>query len=407
MVEDTSDVDGLSRRTILNSVVAGGLSAGSLSSVPGARGAASVESPPPGGYWPSENHGPGATNSVPAQQAPNPNTLDVDWKVEAGGESHLAPIVGPVGLFAVSRRPDIVISCLNTNTGRLLWKRSYDGVTAAPPVLVDGRVHVGPSKSGLSSVDNETGQAAAEIELIDSRYRMGALSKQGSNLFYLDESGRLGNVDTQTNEVKWQTELSDPQYPAAIAVQSDTAFVATRELYAGPGAQTGWLHAIDTTDGSVVWTKETSAGPASVTVTEDIVVVGTKHEVTALNTADGATQWSVGTKTIPEQFALRNSNLVFGGYRRLVAVDVVSGEVLWQDEFNSRDVSPVIAGETVFAIGGGSEETAYEARIAAYDLPTGNQLRSIRMGNRQLNGPAIAAASLFVSTESGTVYSFN
>jgi outer membrane protein assembly factor BamB len=369
-------------------------------------GAATARDQDTTGRWPVEHYDPAATNSVPAEQAPDPGSLNLAWTAEVSG-TLVQPLVGDAGVYAVSRRPDIRVNCLDPRTGNTLWRRAFDGVTGAVPALRGSHLAL-PRDDEISALAGDTGQGVSGRALADSEYRFVALSRWQDHLVYLGKSGEVGLVDGRTLDQVWERRLEFPEHPTAVAVADGTAYVATREHRAGDtGGQVARVRAFDAASGDLRWTTETPADAGSVTTTGDVVAVGTATEVLGLDAANGRELWSIDAKTTPEQFAVRGDRLVFGGYRRLVTADVASGDMRWQDEFGSADVRVAVAGRTVFAVGGGSETTAFDPQIAAFDLRDGSRLWSHLPSASELYGPTVADGSLFVSTASGTVHAFN
>lgn len=110
-------------------------------------------------------------------------------------------------------------------------------------------------------------------------------------------SERLFALEATSGEVVWDWKL--PKKTLSPPAYADgTLYVG--EWY--PDADTGWLHALDVSDGSSTWTYETDAGAVlSPTVAGDTVYICQGEEFAAIARADGTRRWrlEIGERTGP------------------------------------------------------------------------------------------------------------
>ncbi len=185
------------------------------------------------------------------------------------------------------------------------WRTDWatPAVTADRAFTFDMNESHGPTRE-VYAVDRASGQPdwTATLQVGDGWYLTGHVVAGSDRLFVsalkphvsagLEESEwsgseRLFALTTDSGDVDWDWSLSRKTLtPPAFA---------DGHLYVGewyPDADTGRLHALDVTDGSVVWTYETDAGGVrSPTVAGDTVYVSQGRELAAIAIDDGTRRW--------------------------------------------------------------------------------------------------------------------
>lgn len=409
MVNEDENGKEIQRRRVLNIMAVGTALSSSPLTAGQVRASSLTKKPRPEGTWPMEDADARATSSVPADEAPDPNTLSEYWTAEFKRGETLPPVINNSGVIISTGSPDITVTRLGLDSGKKQWEQVISKYTHAPPIAGREHVYLGYNHR-VSSRSNKSGnsQENPNINISESEYRFVDLKAINNLILYVTTSGYLGAVNPGKDRTEWRFKIDPPNYPTEVAATEQTAFLVTHGTTGDPTCHiSGGIHAIDLSSGDEKWSTKLPTGASEVAVTENAVVVGADGAIYGFDITTGNQLWKLKTKTASPDFAIKNDYLVMGGYRRLLVVDWTTGEKKWQKQFDSRRISPAVSGDSIFAIGSGRKGTNFDAQICALDLHTGDKQADFHLNNQRLRGPAIADNKLIVSTDSGTVYAFN
>lgn len=407
MDRESEDV---SRRRIMNAVVAGTASSVVISTTQGTADAQSDSEWPDSRSvpWPMEDANARRTNSVPEDQAPRSDRIVQKWTADFESGDPLAPVVGTHGLIAATGRPDVFTASLDLETGKTQWTARVDERTHASPIASGDRVYVVyDNEVSLRASDSGTLEGNPEMPVPGTAFRFMDLVATDERILFVAESGVLGAINRRNHRIEWVFDVQRRHAPVKVAATSETAFLITKGTKKDGCERTGVVHAVDLSTGVTEWSQSLPAGAREVTIADDAVIVGVVGEVHAFDPDSGARIWQRDTKTERPGFAVRDDVLIVGGYRQLSAVDWRTGAVMWVKPFDSRHPSPAISGETVFIAGSGRDRTNWKAQIKTFELSTGRQKATHHLDEERIRGPAIANGALYASTDSGTVYAFD
>ncbi len=230
----------------------------------------------------------------------------------------------------------------------------------------------------------------------------------GGSLFVVDTAGDVHAFDAATGARRWQHRIEVERDFRDSTFGGGVSFSDGR-VYATNGA--GDVVALDAQSGAEIW-RVRPAGPlrGAPTIAFNTVYVMTQdNQIHALNTTDGSLVW--------QEVAAGGQSGVFGvaapaagqgtviaGYSigELVAYRYENGRVLWNDALARTSIStqvgtltdvdadPIIDNGRVYALGQGG-------RMAAYELVTGQRIWELSLAG--ISTPAIAGEWIFTLTD--------
>tara|TARA_R110002072_G_scaffold28369_1_gene91229 strand:+ start:4261 stop:5625 length:1365 start_codon:yes stop_codon:yes gene_type:complete len=258
----------------------------------------------------------------------------------------------------------------------VLWRRSLGEGSGrnrrlnARPVAAEGNIFVIDAEGIVHAVDAETGSEiwSRRLRSGNRRDRMafgGGLAYDGGRIFAHAGYRFMVALDATTGEEVWRTESLTP-FHAAPTATGGRVYIATDD---------DELYALDSDDGSVLWTHQGIVEPARLITSPSPAVLG---DVLVVPYASG----------------------------EIIALRVENGNPLWNDaltrtggltpisEINDLAGSPVIAGDTVYVMN-------HSGLMAAIDLRSGERVWNVPAGG--LNAPWVAGNYLFLVTTEGEV----
>lgn len=269
-------------------------------------------------------------------------------------------IRGTVGVPAVGERVTVVSSidrwlyALDSRTGQLYWRHRSRGPFAAGPVIADGLVLV---------------------------------PTQGAE-------GRLTAVDLFTGKRRWEVEVGDVASP--LTVREGVVYGAT---------QTGGVFAHSLSDGTQRWRTggaPTASGP--LLVGPHVVVATLRDTLVVLDAATGRSSARVSipfTATSPLAAIDDSTVALTSPAGAILSLAVPSGRVRWQVRTPAPIFgSPVVARDTVFALGNDGELWA---------VPSGDTAGLVRVpiGGTTVAAPVILRRGVLVATVDGSIVHFD
>ncbi len=183
----------------------------------------------------------------------------------------------------------------------------------------------------------------------------------GSSLFFADQKGNVSNIDIQSGEIIWESEL-DSTISAGIVAGFGRLFLSDDQ---------GNLICLDQNDGSIQW-KSFAGGEvlANVGVDAGLVVVKTASGfLNAFNIETGSEEWSY--RSVAPSLTVRgssspviNENIVYATFDngRIGAFNLKTGLPIWDgaisftegvselDNLIDADSSPILEGNRIYTV---------------------------------------------------------
>ena len=183
----------------------------------------------------------------------------------------------------------------------------------------------------------------------------------GSSLFFADQKGNVSNIDIQSGEIIWESEL-DSTISAGIDAGFGRLFLSDDK---------GNLICLDQNDGSIQW-KSFAGGEvlANVGVDAGLVVVKTASGfLNAFNIETGSEEWSY--RSVAPNLTVRgssspviNENIVYATFDngRIGAFNLKTGLPIWDgaisftegvselDNLIDADSSPILEGNRIYTV---------------------------------------------------------
>ena len=254
--------------------------------------------------WPTYEGSPGSYRVATGQSAPS-DISRPKWYFQADG-----PIVGsPVAADGkiVFGSYDGNIYCIDAYKGTLLWKFKTGYRVSSTPAVVDGKVYTGADDGYVYCIDLNTGTqvwkrpagGVAEGALFRSMPQKRSSPMVVGNRIYVGAmDGKVYCFDTDGNQ-KWVYTATNITYGI-----SGSPYVYKGVVYIASGD--GFLHAINATNGNMIWKLSITASDRRFVSTPIVVNDPRAGEVLYIGSDTGA----------------------FMGGRRLTIVDPAAGSVI-------------------------------------------------------------------------------
>lgn len=351
---------------------------------------------------------PQRTNNISGDHSPDPENLSLDWEAEFGSGDIISPIVGNRFVFTGVKRPEINIRSFNWQSGMEVWEFKSSNYTRAPPVLSGNRTTVG-NNNGVIELDIESGDQKEVTPTDESIYGFLDVVSVSDYTVFITQSGVLGVVDAQGNNIEWTYNISAPNYPVEISVANNSVFLVT-DSYTDIDyncEKSGGLYVLDLESGDIQWETILDNGIRNIAVTDENVIIGGDGRVSAYGRTSKEKIWDIDVLVEQVEFAIRDNLLVIGGYKSVKCIDVKTGEEEWKSDYNSISIHPAISGETVFIVGSSGSNPDLNSQIKTMDIESGEIHTTVDLREEQLFGPAIGHNYLYISTGSGKLYGYN
>jgi outer membrane protein assembly factor BamB len=329
--------------------------------------------------------GPNRDGKVSGFTAPQewPTELTQKWKVTVGlGDSTPALVGDKIYVFARQADEEVML-CLDAGTGKELWRDKYkaQAVTGPPsrhpgprssPAVADGKVVTIGVGGVLSCLDTATGKLVWRKDpfpkIVPQFFTaMSPVITDGMAIAHLggQGNGAIISYDLNTGDEKWRWSAEGPEYasPALLTVEGTKQIVTLTEKS---------VVGIGLADGKLLWhlpfAPERRAYNAAtpIVVGQTVIYTGTARGIKAVKIEKQANEFTAkelwSNPEIAPQFntPILKDGLVFGLSNRgnFFCVDSQSGQTAWIDP-TSRDrggfTSIVDTGSVLLALPSNSE----------------------------------------------------
>jgi len=191
--------------------------------------------------------------------------LDLDngalkWSFETGHRVWSTPLIISDVVYVASM--DHHLYALNLDDGKVQWRFQAEGAFASTPALRDGVLYVGAFDDRLYALDANSGEE--QWRYLTENWIWGSPVIYEDVVYATVVSGYVYAVEADTGREIWRQPLNTPvRAGPAISEDGSQLFV---------GAENGTLYALDTTNGTMMWSRESEGQALSSPLVHDGVV---------------------------------------------------------------------------------------------------------------------------------------
>lgn len=299
------------------------------------------------------------------------------------------------------------ILALKLTSGERVWTAHSEGDIATGLQVDDKAVYVTISSlseahqrnhSSLRALDTQTGEILWQRsfdQLITSLTHHSEAGRPNRGRLYVGtEAGSLMALDLSTKEPIWQFQTGDA-IRGHVTEQRDVVYV---------GSDDGYLYALDAETGRQRWRFKTGgAVRAQVEVSRNRVFLGSfDGSVYCLDNHSGKRRWKRRTgAAIHAKPTLVNTTLIVASYDNFVyAFDSDSGTLRWKVKLSGRIMAdPVARGNAVLV------STIRDHRVVVLQAEDGKEINSLDLGAgfEIVAPPVMAGQVLILTTDQGII----
>ncbi len=221
----------------------------------------------------------------------NADTGAVIWKTPAGGSKRSSPTIADGFAYFRDVADSAQIYALDTATGQKLWSISAPSATYADsaPAVVNGVIYYGSTDTKVYANDAKTGT---------QRWSYTTGGKIGSSpavyndvVFIGSEGSSFYALNAQTGTKMWEVQSTWSVYSSPL-VADGTIYFGKWDATGYPNAAT--VLALDSKDGTMVWSHQAGRVFASPVIANGVLYVGTydTKNIFAFGTPDGRTRFT-------------------------------------------------------------------------------------------------------------------
>jgi outer membrane protein assembly factor BamB len=312
------------------------------------------------------------------------------WKYQANGSINGAVVIAGDLVYASS--DDNVLHALDIDTGKERWHFNPVNPPVSEPAYADGVIYAFDGAGTLFALDAKSGDvrwhAPKPIDFSSSL-------TIGDGLIYVGMgSGSFVALDVATGAERWRY-----AFAGTAGAVHDPAW-ADGIVYAG--SDSGGFVAVDGMTGAPLWQFKTGLSSATAVVAEGIAYIGDHSETGdtghryALAARTGQPLWQLdtphGSPAVWNQMAYSGS-----GSGLVTAYDTASGHELWHFQMQGTSRVGAVADGVLYV-------TADDHRFYALAAASGKELWHFDVDGGIRCCVAVAHSSVFVGTDSGSVY---
>ena len=281
---------------------------------------------------------------------------------------------------------DNSLHAIDASTGNAVWNHHADNWITSSPVVVDGVVYAGSWGGYVYALNAENGELLWRYETGD---RVSAALAVSKDMVYAGAGRYVYALQASTGDMIWSTTVE-------VNVSSFSPVPAGGVVYAG--SITGILHALDVSDGEVLWQHRANEESYALTasgeqshddvftapvVAGETVYIGTDSgHVRALDASTGDVHWEYAAHSDVILTPVVDGGVVYaaGSFDgSLHAINASTGEPLWVRQEGLGVNSLAVSGGTVYALA----RDLFTGHVYALDSSTG-ELRWRATGNAAL-----------------------
>jgi outer membrane protein assembly factor BamB len=344
--------------------------------------------------WRGQNRDGAVTGfSTPASW---PENLIQKWKVDVG-LGYASPIVVGNRLYMFSRQGgDEVMSALDGDTGKVVWRTGYPVTFTmhsaavkhgmgpkSTPTFSGGRLFSIGMTGVVTAFDANTGKQlwqkpGSEPLPLYTSHSFSPLVDRGLVIFHVGghNQGALTAYDVNTGAVKWSWNGDGPGYGSPILVD----LAGTRQIVT---ITQGKIVGVDPANGTLLWERPFVSSNSTNAVTpvlygQTVIVSGNGGPTTAFTVTKQNNQWT--TQTVWENadipYRLSNSVLVHDALFGLTtknsgqyfSVDAKTGKTVWTSEPRAAAQAAILqAGDLVFSLQDDGNLVIFRSGTAAFE----------------------------------------
>ncbi len=370
--------------------------------------------------WPMIHHDP--KNSGDATNcAPSENKLL--WKYDIGSVIPSSVVVEYGGVFFLEINKGRFVTCLDTTTGRLIWRHRLDAnaLSETTPVVAYERVYVPlvikhydsgtkeySFENVLSCLDVRTGKELWASQLQSSPLVSSSPIATNDHIYIgvgdSEIDGYVECIDAFSGEVVWSTKV-DGEVWHTVAVAGDMVYASTYN---------GSVYCLDRESGDIQWKRELwnpgMIGPLAFSNACIYVngLDGSTGQLMCLDATTGDTKWtydagegaSVSHAALTDKFAFFATN-ISGGSHLFNCLDTKTHEILWSTDLgDTMGGFPAISKDNVYVC------SYNEGMLLCLNSINGNIIWSYEIGKSSNYIPIIARDRIYIASVNEGVYCF-
>ncbi len=321
--------------------------------------------------------GPNRDGVIPSYMGPKvwPEQLKKVWQVQVG-LGHSSPLLVGKSVFVFSRQGEQeVVSCLNVDSGKPLWRDAYPAPYTVNPVagahgkgpkstpaFASGKIYTLGIGEILSCYDAQSGKLAWRREF-SSEFRSTSPEFGTATSPIVDgnrviafiggpNGGALTAFDVQTGKTAWKWSGDGPAYASPIIV----SIAGVRQIVTQSQEK---IIGVSAADGKLLWSMPFTTPYVQNIITPIafrnlIICSGLEQGVMALKPVPSGQSWKIEKVWENKSAAFYMSDpvvsggLLFGMSHKnsgqFVALDAATGKTLWQTRGREGDNTAVLAG---------------------------------------------------------------
>ena len=409
----TAQINRRSAVKTIGAVAVGSVSAPTVAAAKGkGRGGGKTED------WPMPEYNPGYTAFAPDNTGPTSDP-EIAWKSELDFPSRESVAVVNGTLYAITQ--DGRVYTIDANTGQSTQLTTLpEAYGNSGPTVQRRTIYVGHGDA-VYALDSDNGnvQWSTEVGPVGS-FPVTVASGSVYAVTNEDPGISVHALNAATGKTQWSFDTGKKYARDAIPTY------ARGQLHVGTGglpyrtdAKVSTIFTLNANNGDVNWKQdfpdtELEKYAGSPVVSDGSAFAGVRFNLYGLDARKGDELWSYRTdgdvgsyeSTLP---AVGHGKVIGAqDYGNVVAVNRENGDLEWivdlheyfDIHYNSADLSPVIAGETVYVATTyqESENSPSKGLLVAFDIENGQVKWSWQFDNRIQSMPVVADGKIFVST---------
>ncbi len=216
------------------------------------------------------------------------------WDFETGHNVWATPLI--VGDIVYVGSMDRHLYALGLADGQKRWDFDTKGAFASTPALRDDTLYIGAFDDTFYAIDAQTGIERWRFEGED--WFWGSPAVYDDVVYATDVAGVVYALDAESGEQIWREMLVNEKRQDVSARTGPVLSEDGSQLFIGAqvGDQDGALYALDTADGSVLWSKPSDGRVLSTPVVSESLVYETllqgTYRILALHVTNGYEMWT-------------------------------------------------------------------------------------------------------------------